>query len=244
MTSSFRFPKDIANLITQAWKNISADFDDDDEDNIWQYPGAKNDFLFKATFDHIDDNPTCTACVEQGALVQRDPRRNTYPKVHCGNIASGNTVMKNAQERDELAKKEDVICFEMEAAGLMDSFPCLVIRGISDYADSHKNWKWQPYAAAVAAACAKQLLLLIPPQSVKELEPMSSNQTLNQEKSGGGSGSGSGSGSGNGNGNGSGRGSGSGSGNQDNNFTGQFSTNGGKQFNGGQFNSGGGSMTF
>ncbi|KAK6611210.1 ankyrin repeat-containing protein [Botrytis cinerea] len=176
MTSSFGLSKDIANLITQAWKNISADFDDDDEDNIWQYPGAKNDLLFKATFDHIDDNPTCTACVEQGALVQRDPRRNTYPNIHYGNIASGNTVMKNAQERDELAKKEDVICFEMEAAGLMDSFPCLVIRGVSDYADSHKNWKWQPYAAAVAAACAKKLLMLIPPQSVKELEPMSSSE--------------------------------------------------------------------
>ena len=54
------------------------------------------------------------------------------------------------------------MCFEMEAAGLMNDFSCLVIRGICDYADSHKNKKWQPYAAAMAAACAKEILSVIP----------------------------------------------------------------------------------
>ena len=54
------------------------------------------------------------------------------------------------------------MCFEMEAAGLMNDFGCLVIRGICDYADSHKNKKWQPYAAATAAACAKEILSVIP----------------------------------------------------------------------------------
>jgi hypothetical protein len=46
----------------------------------------------------------------------------------------------------------------MEGAGIMNSFPCLIIRGICDYADSHKNKQWQNYAAAVAAAYAKLLL--------------------------------------------------------------------------------------
>ncbi|KAJ5021737.1 hypothetical protein J3E73DRAFT_434813 [Bipolaris maydis] len=56
-------------------------------------------------------------------------------------------------ERDKVsAELGGVLCFEMEAAGLMNSFPCLVIRGICDYADSHKNKKWQPYAAGIAAA--------------------------------------------------------------------------------------------
>jgi hypothetical protein len=55
-----------------------------------------------------------------------------------------------------------ILCFEMEAAGLMNNFQCLIIRGICDYADSHKNKGWQPYAAATAAACAKELLLTIP----------------------------------------------------------------------------------
>lgn len=50
----------------------------------------------------------------------------------------------------------------MEAAGLMDNFPCLVIRGICDYSDSHKNKRWQEYAAATAAAYAKELLSVVP----------------------------------------------------------------------------------
>lgn len=54
------------------------------------------------------------------------------------------------------------MCFEMEAAGLMNDFPCLVIRGICDYADSHKNKTWQAYAAATAAACAKDILTIVP----------------------------------------------------------------------------------
>lgn len=56
----------------------------------------------------------------------------------------------------------DILCFEMEAVGLMNDFKCLVIRGICDYADSHKNKLWQPYAAAVAAAYATELLSVIP----------------------------------------------------------------------------------
>ena len=64
--------------------------------------------------------------------------------------------------RDVLRQELDILCFEMEAAGLMDNFPCLVIRGICDYSDSHKNKQWQPYAAAVAAAYAKELLSVIP----------------------------------------------------------------------------------
>jgi hypothetical protein len=50
---------------------------------------------------------------------------------------------------------------------LMDSFPCVVIRGICDYADSHKNKRWQPYAAVTAAAYAKELLLTIPEGEVE-----------------------------------------------------------------------------
>ncbi|EAT91541.2 hypothetical protein SNOG_00046 [Parastagonospora nodorum SN15] len=83
--------------------------------------------------------------------------------VYYGTIASGNQVMQSAADRDRLsAELGGVLCFEMEAAGLMNSFPCLVIRGICDYADSHKNERWQPYAAATAAACAKEVLSIIP----------------------------------------------------------------------------------
>ena len=61
-----------------------------------------------------------------------------------------------------------MLCVEMEAAGLMDDFPCLVIRGICDYADSHKNKRWQPYAAATAAAYAKELLSVIPAHEIEK----------------------------------------------------------------------------
>jgi nucleoside phosphorylase len=49
----------------------------------------------------------------------------------------------------------------MEAAGVMNIVPCLVIRGIADYADSHKNKIWQEYASATAAAYAKSLLRVV-----------------------------------------------------------------------------------
>jgi hypothetical protein len=51
----------------------------------------------------------------------------------------------------------------------MNSFPCLVVRGICDYADSHKNKKWQGYAAATAAACAKEVLSVIPTAEVAKM---------------------------------------------------------------------------
>jgi nucleoside phosphorylase len=54
-----------------------------------------------------------------------------------------------------------VLCFEIEAAELVNSFPCLVVQGICDYSNSHKNKMWQLYAAVTAAACAKEILLII-----------------------------------------------------------------------------------
>lgn len=44
----------------------------------------------------------------------------------------------------------------------MDELPSLVIRGICDYCDSHKNKRWQGYAALTAAAYAKALLSVVP----------------------------------------------------------------------------------
>ena len=123
--------------------------------------GAGEDVLFEATYDH-ELGPTCQLC-DTSKRVDRQARPSEGPVIHYGTIASGNQVIRNAAERDRLSREfGGVLCFEMEAAGLMNNFPCLVIRGISDYADSHKNKQWQSYAAATAAACAKELLLVIP----------------------------------------------------------------------------------
>ncbi|KAG9515935.1 purine and uridine phosphorylase, partial [Aureobasidium melanogenum] len=115
--------------------------------------------------------PSCTAC-EKAKEIARDARGSTDPDIHYGIIASGDTLVKNALRRDELVKGtgEECICFEMEAAGIMNTFPCVVIRGICDYADSHKNDRWQGYAAATAAAYAKELLDIIPCADLQRTE--------------------------------------------------------------------------
>ncbi|KAF3175508.1 hypothetical protein TWF751_003914 [Orbilia oligospora] len=92
----------------------------------------------------------------------REEREHDNPVVHYGIIASGNQVIKDAIARDKIGKEAKAICFEMEAAGLMNHFPCLVIRGVCDYSDSHKNKAWQPYAAITAAAYTKELLNHVP----------------------------------------------------------------------------------
>ncbi|KAI4852197.1 hypothetical protein E4T44_01647 [Aureobasidium sp. EXF-8845] len=88
--------------------------------------------------------------------------------IHRGTIASGEAVMRNGLQRDALAQEHKILCFEMEAAGALNDFPCLVIRGISDYSDSHKNDKWHGYAAAVAAAYARELFNHMPVEEVKQ----------------------------------------------------------------------------
>jgi hypothetical protein len=73
--------------------------------------------------------------------------------------------MRSARKRNMTGQGiGDILCFKMEAAGIMTEFPCIVIRGISDYADSHKNDKWQHYAAAAAAGCVKELLSYLDPE--------------------------------------------------------------------------------
>ena len=140
----------------------------------YAYQGADCDQLFKANYDHINDNDeACQEC-DDLKIVMRPSRRDSFPVIHYGNVASGNRVMEHGITRDQIAERDDVICFETKAAGLMDNFPCLVIRGICDYADSHKNKKWRPYAAAIAAAYAKALLLVIAPQAVQEMAPIKS----------------------------------------------------------------------
>jgi nucleoside phosphorylase len=139
------------------------------------------DMLFKADYSHVDESITnsevsldidngdeeeesCPFC-DRAKTVKRKPQDM---RVHYGLIASGNQVIKDATLRDNLNKElgGNVLCVEMEAAGLMDNFPCIVIRGVCDYADSHKNNDWQEHAAAVAAAFAKELLGYVQPSDV------------------------------------------------------------------------------
>ncbi|KAL6229422.1 hypothetical protein BDW75DRAFT_245754 [Aspergillus navahoensis] len=126
-----------------------------------QFSRPSKDQLFQPTYDHVGDRPNCAVC-DQNQLVSRPERTTEEPHIHYGLIASGNQVIKDARTRDLLAQGRNILCFEMEAAGLMDEIPALVIRGICDYCDSHKHKEWQAYAAFVAAAYTKKLLPQVP----------------------------------------------------------------------------------
>ena len=119
--------------------------------------------------------------------------------------------------RDYWHEHEGVLCFEMEAAGLMNDFQCLVIRGVCDYADSHKHKQWQPYAALTAAAFAKELLLEIPPLLPTASQPNDAAQENTESRDR--------------------------QARQVNYFSGAVSTGGGKVFSGNQFDSGGDSIS-
>ena len=129
----------------------------------FNHPGLEKDVLFEKTYPHDDklDPHTCSKC-DSTRCVSRAPRETRKMVFHQGTILSGDWVMKDPEERDKLSEQfHDAICFEMEAAGVMEDTHCLVIRGIADYADSHKNHFWQKYAAATAAAFAREILYKI-----------------------------------------------------------------------------------
>jgi nucleoside phosphorylase len=147
------------------------------------YPGVTEDRLFKSTYRHKHHEPlecvicdtndgrddvcdvairmTCEQlkCDEQELVPRVRVSQPSKPLIHFGLIASGDIVMKSGEDRDEIAARDGVIAFEMEGAGVWESFPCcLVIKGVCDYADSHKNKRWQGYAAVTAAAAMKGFL--------------------------------------------------------------------------------------
>lgn len=130
-------------------------------------PDLQYDQLFQIQYEHPSSAVTCDGCLAEWE-VERDEREDDGPQSHYGIIASGNTVIKHGRTREQLREETGALCFEMEAAGLMLDFPCIVIRGISDYADSHKNKRWQGYAALTAASYTKELLGYVPRGQVSQ----------------------------------------------------------------------------
>ncbi|KAF5563258.1 ankyrin protein [Fusarium napiforme] len=145
------------------------------------------DVLFKSSYDHISGTicNTDDGDVDESENEEQDPcrfcdtsmvvkRKGREMRIHYGLIASGDKLIKDAASRNKLNKDlgGEVLCIEMEAAGLVNHFPCLVVRGICDYADSHKNKDWQEHAAIVAAAFAKELLQYVQPNGVEGERPL------------------------------------------------------------------------
>ncbi|KAM0805645.1 nucleoside phosphorylase domain-containing protein [Usnea florida] len=132
----------------------------------YQHPGLEHDRLYDSSYTHRERDERCEICCDNTSppllrRLLREPEPDE-PVVHYGLIASADKLMKDAIARDRMIEEHDILCFEMEAAGLMNDFPCVVIRGICDYSDSHKNDVWQGYAAVTAASYAKELLDIIP----------------------------------------------------------------------------------
>ncbi|KAL2836120.1 hypothetical protein BJX68DRAFT_273615 [Aspergillus pseudodeflectus] len=156
----------------------------------WSHPGV-SDVLFRASYLHkhySHTSPAECSCVESNSPEQicekalekdcdeldcdsgqqvryRDISKANQTSIYIGPVASADTVMKSGQHRDEIARKEKAIGFEMEGAGVWDNIPCIIIKGVCDYADSHKNKLWQAYAAATGASVAKAFLEYWVPES-------------------------------------------------------------------------------
>ncbi|KAJ1323553.1 ankyrin repeat domain-containing protein 50 [Microdochium nivale] len=134
-----------------------------------QRPDPSTDKLFRPDLLHVSTYDNCDHCGDdESALVHRLQRDldDDDPMIHYGLIGCADQLMKDAIMRDKLSQEKGILCFEMEAAGLMNQVPSIAIRGICDYADSHKNKIWQGYAAMTAAAFAKELLRNITPEQV------------------------------------------------------------------------------
>ncbi|TWU73603.1 hypothetical protein ED733_000634 [Metarhizium rileyi] len=134
----------------------------------FRFPGAENDHLYPPDYLHRQAGVSCEAsgcdpekCIMRPVSVDDE---GSFIVVHRGAIGSGELVVKNPSFRDQVAREYDLLSFETEAAGALADFQCLVIRGISNYCDSHKNDMWQGFAAAAAAAYARQLFYHLPIQ--------------------------------------------------------------------------------
>ncbi len=132
---------------------------------------AAADRLFEAEYAHVGPlNAGCDSCDVRRLVPRLDDRRppDGGPALHYGVIASGECGVRSGLDRERARQALGALCFESVAAGLPDNFPCLVVRGICDYADSHASKCWRSYAAATAAAFAMELLASMPPDDIQQ----------------------------------------------------------------------------
>ncbi|RDW87049.1 uncharacterized protein DSM5745_03691 [Aspergillus mulundensis] len=120
-------------------------------------PDPSTDQLFRSSYQHADESKPCTSCNATQA-IPRDRWKRDYdaPAIHYGTIVSSTFRMRNI--RDKIKTTLGGICYDREAESFFCNYPMLVIRGIADYGDTHKNEEWEGYAAFTAAYYAKFLI--------------------------------------------------------------------------------------
>ena len=141
------------------------------------FPGRDKDRLYETAYLH-KPNPSgaCINC-DSHRLIRREVRSTNDFQVHFGKIVSMESVVNTADVRDQIRDVTGALCVEMEAAGILERKNCLVIRGISDYADSHKNNLWKPYASATAASVAREFLSILNAGVSPEHRPVSTSES-------------------------------------------------------------------
>ncbi|KAE8334208.1 hypothetical protein BDV24DRAFT_156994 [Aspergillus arachidicola] len=148
----------------------------------WSHPGV-SDVLFRASYLHkhySQPSPANCSCFESDSPERvceealgkdcdelgcdsaqqircRDISKANQPLIYIGPVASADTVMKFGQHRDEIARGEKLIGFEMEGAGVWDNVPCIIIK------------------AATGASVAKALLEYWVPESREPSHPLFRN---------------------------------------------------------------------
>lgn len=135
----------------------------------YSFPGRSRDLLFQEQYRHLRGKVDCSSC-DKSCLILRDDRDDETPTIHYGTIASAQFEIRDATIRDKFSKGLDAICFETEVAEVMKALPCVVIKGIADYADSHRARDWQSYAALAAAAYTKELLSVLPADACEQMD--------------------------------------------------------------------------
>lgn len=136
----------------------------------YRRPVSASDRLYQSSVIHNNLDEACeTTCGDDLSLRVVRPQRivEDSPAIHYGKIAPSSCALRDAAVRDNLGAENDILCFEMEASGLCNTFPCLFIRGVCDYADSHPRANWNGYASMVAAAYTKELLCQIPSMKIE-----------------------------------------------------------------------------
>ncbi|KAJ4854324.1 uncharacterized protein T069G_11303 [Trichoderma breve] len=132
----------------------------------YRYPGVGEDKLFAASYRHKHRASQKCKCTQETNGLCEEAAQALCSTLMCdegqlifvGCVASGDTVMKSGEHRDRIAGQRDIMAFEMEGAGIWDEVSCVIVKGVCDYADSHKNKVWQPFAAATAASVMKAML--------------------------------------------------------------------------------------
>lgn len=103
------------------------------------------------------------------------PQGDSGPRIHLGSIASGEKVIKSADDFGELmASWRGVVAVDMESAGVFEAaaslgqdVPIAVVRGIADFADARKSDEHRDDAATNAVKVALDLIA----RSVKDISP-------------------------------------------------------------------------